>query len=164
MCSAHSYRVETWLGKETSPIESIMGMALSIIHTVALDVYNDLNRMVYLVGGDSETDAYLWRIQRQAKIGKYKADFAVQCILCPGKTLIVECDGHDFHEKTKQQAAHDKKRDRFMTVSGYGVLRFTGSEIYRDPIGCVREVVGYFAQFPGHNKLPEAAHEYWMGR
>ena len=46
--------------------------------------------------------------------------------------LIVECDGHDFHEKTKEQAKKDKQRDRYLITSGFYVLRFTGSEIWND--------------------------------
>ena len=49
----------------------------------------------------------------------------------------VECDGHDFHEKTKEQAARDKKRDRDLQALGYRVLRFSGSEIYRDVNACI---------------------------
>lgn len=50
--------------------------------------------------------------------------------------VIVECDGHDFHERTKEQAAHDRQRDREMQRLGFPVLRYTGSEIYRDPMRC----------------------------
>lgn len=46
--------------------------------------------------------------------------------------LIVECDGHDFHERTKEQAAKDRSRDRRYQAEGYGVFRFTGSELYKD--------------------------------
>jgi hypothetical protein len=46
--------------------------------------------------------------------------------------LVVEVDGHDYHERTKEQAKRDKQRDRNMTRSGLTVMRFTGSEVYRD--------------------------------
>ncbi len=54
--------------------------------------------------------------------------------------LIIECDGHDFHEKTKKQAARDKRRDRTLQSSGYKVFRFTGTEITRDSLSCAEEV------------------------
>lgn len=57
--------------------------------------------------------------------------------------LVIECDGHDFHEKTKAQAAKDKSRDRFLTGLQIPVMRFTGSEIWRSPMDCAVEVVGY---------------------
>lgn len=54
--------------------------------------------------------------------------------------LAVECDGHDFHERTKEQAKRDRSRDRALQDNGYAVYRFTGSEIYRTPLKCARQV------------------------
>lgn len=56
------------------------------------------------------------------------------------KYLVVECDGHNFHEKTKQQAQKDKERDRNLQIAGYPVLRFTGSEIWKNPMKCAEEI------------------------
>ncbi len=55
--------------------------------------------------------------------------------------VIVECDGHDFHERTKKQARRDRSRDRFFTSSGWQVLRFTGSEIHEDANACAEQVI-----------------------
>ncbi|MGH8524392.1 MAG: DUF559 domain-containing protein [Gammaproteobacteria bacterium] len=56
-----------------------------------------------------------------------------------GKT-VVEIDGHDFHEKTKQQASRDKKRDRDLLAEGCFCMRFSGSDIFRNPVESVEEV------------------------
>lgn len=79
----------------------------------------------------------------QAKIGNYRLDFLIAHVSPDGSKIFVavECDGHDFHERTKAQAAHDKMRDRFVTARGIKVLRFTGSEIYNDPFGCWAETL-----------------------
>lgn len=53
--------------------------------------------------------------------------------------VFVEIDGHDFHEKTKEQVAHDKQREREMAPFADMILRFTGSEVYRDPFSCASE-------------------------
>jgi very-short-patch-repair endonuclease len=54
--------------------------------------------------------------------------------------IAVECDGHDFHERTKQQAAYDRARDRELLIRrGLVTVRFTGSEIHRDANQCARE-------------------------
>jgi len=53
---------------------------------------------------------------------------------------IIECDGHDFHEKTKEQAREDRKRERLFVRHGYKVLRYTGQEIYENPFRCADEV------------------------
>lgn len=60
--------------------------------------------------------------------------------------LIVECDGHDFHERTKEQAANDRSRDRAATLAGYTVMRFTGSELWRDPWGCAAQAIRWADQ------------------
>lgn len=56
------------------------------------------------------------------------------------RKLIVECDGHHFHERTKEQAARDRSRDRAAELHGYSLLRFTGSEIHANPLGCALQV------------------------
>jgi very-short-patch-repair endonuclease len=54
--------------------------------------------------------------------------------------VVVECDDHEYHERTKQQAIRDKTRDRAFQAQGFQVLRFTGSEIWRDALKCAAEV------------------------
>ena len=76
--------------------------------------------------------------QKQLCGGAYRADFAVTTP--EGAKVVVECDGHEFHEKTREQAARDKKRDRELQIAGWMVLRFTGSEIYRGAEYCARDV------------------------
>lgn len=56
-----------------------------------------------------------------------------------GKRIAVELDGHDFHERTKEQAKRDKSRDRAFVAAGWLVLRFTGSEVFADPDGCFQQ-------------------------
>ena len=83
-------------------------------------------------------------VRPQQQIGDYRVDFYIEYLtLCDGKTskVIVECDGHDFHEKTKEQAQKDKKRDRVLQSYGYSVFRFTGSEIWSDPFKCAKFVI-----------------------
>jgi very-short-patch-repair endonuclease len=74
----------------------------------------------------------------QDEIGPYRADFR---LFGRGSSVVVECDGHAFHERTKEQAARDKKRDRYMTEAGHKVLRFTGSEVYANPFECARQAL-----------------------
>jgi hypothetical protein len=60
------------------------------------------------------------------------------------KTLFIECDGHDHHERNKEQAQRDRKKDRYFQKHGMTLLRFTGSEIWADPMACANEIIGYF--------------------
>jgi very-short-patch-repair endonuclease len=77
-------------------------------------------------------------ISPQHQIGDYRVDFAILLNNVPYEQIriVVECDGHDFHEKTKEQAIRDKKRDRKLQIAGWKVLRFSGSEIWRDHFSC----------------------------
>ncbi len=76
-------------------------------------------------------------LQSQVQIGPHRVDFAIEI---PRK-VVIECDGHAFHEKTKEQAQKDKARDRYLQIEGWAVLRFTGSEIFRNADACVVEVL-----------------------
>lgn len=80
----------------------------------------------------------LFKIRPQHPIGPYRVDIAV---IGEHVRVVVECDGHEFHERTKEQAAKDKSRDRYLTAEEWLVLRFTGSEIHRNPLACAYEVV-----------------------
>lgn len=64
----------------------------------------------------------------------------------PDVRVFIECDGHDFHERTREQARRDRQRDRFLQRSGTPVLRFTGSEIFRSPVGCAEEVFEFISE------------------
>ncbi len=81
----------------------------------------------------------LWGlIYPQVRILDYRVDFLIvhsHGLEGFGGT-VVECDGHDFHERTKEQAARDRARDRELQQMGFRVLRYTGSEIWRNPIEC----------------------------
>lgn len=79
----------------------------------------------------------------QVQIGSYRVDFVfakARHFDRPSKWIVIECDGHEFHDRTKEQAARDKSRDRYLSAEAGKVLRFTGSEIFRDIAACWRDV------------------------
>lgn len=73
-------------------------------------------------------------IYPQYKVGKYRLDFAI-----PEKMIAIELDGHEYH-KTKYQRTHDAQRDRWLYGQGWHVLRFTGTEIYKNLDKCISEI------------------------
>jgi very-short-patch-repair endonuclease len=78
----------------------------------------------------------------QYKIGRYRVDFFVYFEMKDGPIKIaIECDGHDYHERTKEQARNDRSKDRWFQSHGYRILRFTGSEIWKDPVECAEQVL-----------------------
>lgn len=82
----------------------------------------------------------------QLHIGDYIADFAIVALARKGVLVrgAVECDGHDFHEKTKEQAKHDRSRDRYFQSCGLIILRYTGSEIFADSLHCANDALKTF--------------------
>lgn len=82
-------------------------------------------------------------------VGAFRASLRRQKASLQSMHLVVECDGHEFHEKTKEQAAKDKWRDRQFAELGYRVLRFSGSEIYKDPKGAAESVARIISRFYG---------------
>lgn len=87
----------------------------------------------------------------QAPVGKYRVDFLLvtwrcgpECenAFCTDHRVLVaiECDGHEWHERTPQQAQRDKQRDREIQAKGISVIRFTGGEIRRNAIDCAYEI------------------------
>lgn len=88
-------------------------------------------------------------VRPQAVIGARRVDFLIHgpdfSDNAKGKwrRLIVECDGHEFHERTKEQAAKDRAKDRLAVMAGMDCFRFTGSEIWRDPMGCAEQILDW---------------------
>jgi very-short-patch-repair endonuclease len=80
-----------------------------------------------------------FHIFTQYHVAGHRVDFLVRSLPSLAQ-VIVECDGHAFHETTKEQVAKDRKRERQLIRAGYTVLRFTGSELYGDAAACAKEV------------------------
>jgi very-short-patch-repair endonuclease len=80
--------------------------------------------------------------QVQLDVPPYRLDFA-WCNDCDEDPacggLAVEIDGHDFH-KSKAQRTADARRDRYLELRGWHVMRFTGSEVFANADKCAREV------------------------
>lgn len=53
---------------------------------------------------------------------------------------VIEIDGHEWHEKTKEQARADKEKDRVYLKNKFIPVRFTGSEVYHDVKKCVDDL------------------------
>lgn len=84
--------------------------------------------------------------------GEYSVDFVITPLgTRKGRARVaIEIDGHDFHERTREQVRSDKKRERAIVRSGVTVLRFSGSEIVRNSRSCVAEVAKYLASLEEH--------------
>jgi len=89
-----------------------------------------------------EESGALFFLCPQVEIGPYRVDFILGGYRDHGgllRCVAIECDGHAWHEKTKEQAARDKQRDRYLSNHVGRVIHFTGSEIYVDASRCCSE-------------------------
>jgi hypothetical protein len=57
--------------------------------------------------------------------------------------VAVECDGHQFHERTVDQASNDRRRDRVLQTLRIPVFRFTGTDVVRASEESAHEIVDY---------------------
>jgi very-short-patch-repair endonuclease len=126
-----------------SPIEQLL---LAALYAQSLQTDFFQIEMMGTSGLAKNPDQETIYVHQQMQVGQYRVDFLIFDCSCPFEIadptiIVVECDGNDFHEKTKEQAARDKKRDRFFQGLGFKVLRFTGSEIWADAHACVEEII-----------------------
>lgn len=124
---------ERRLGKCDSPIESMFVEqfgTLAEAHGYELKTKSADREGVIVVG-----------VQRP--VGeRYRADFLISYHFFGAYwQAVVECDGHEFHDRTKAQAKRDRQRDRDLQHAGYRVFRFTGSELNGGAEGCALEVL-----------------------
>jgi hypothetical protein len=64
--------------------------------------------------------------------------------LAPWRPIVViECDGHQFHERTPEQASKDRKRVRALQRLGIWVYPFTGTDVVRSSEESAQEIVEF---------------------
>lgn len=98
--------------------------------------------------GDLEADFQLI-IRPQAHVGEYRVDFLLTAQFADAqhrihefeRPVIIEADGFEFHDKTREQSIRDRKRDRDLQAQGFSVFRYAGSEIWANPFRCAEEVL-----------------------
>lgn len=106
--------------------------------------------------GATDDGPYAWSLLPQQEVvvngAVYRLDFEIvprsseraERLRASGFDLprmAAELDGHEFHERTKEQVAYRNARDRALQNAGWRVLHFSGSEIARDPIDCLHELL-----------------------
>lgn len=128
-------------GKCESPIEVAFAAAVVFQHRIiGSGLETPFESPVDLPSGDHVPVTHFF--MPQVQFDNYRVDFILGWQNGGGDaqmSIAIECDGHDFHERTKEQAQRDKARDRYLATRVAGVLRFTGSEIYQNPIRCANE-------------------------
>jgi len=134
------------LARHQSPIEDLFWIALS---TMLAAERIELNPAFEEDWHPDGSPVYTGNVccRPQEKIGKYVVDFLLTYDIENQSEVVVELDGHDFHDKDKYQRAYEKARDRFLVREGYRVLHFTGSEVVKDPYKVAYEVLATLGVF-----------------
>ena len=118
-----------------SPIEQLMALELYSVNKLFSSVTSQIEILRI------KPQEYI-QIEKQT----YKVDFMVNIAFKildkyeDDLNLVIECDGYEFHQKTKEQVKKDYERDRLLQMAGYYVLRFGGSEIYNNPFECRKKI------------------------
>lgn len=114
-----------------SPIEQMLAVELQEINLLQT---NNFNPFIDVVAIDK---------QAEIKCGKktYRVDFLIPVVYKnqENKQFVIECDGHEFHQKTKEQVEKDNTRMRDLQKAGYEIIRFSGTEIWHKPYKCACE-------------------------
>jgi very-short-patch-repair endonuclease len=126
-----------------SPIEMILGTTLGVVLIMSSAAKDRWSKRFLCVADDINQPNTHISLVPQYKWSGYRIDFAISIDNGSRPRVFIECDGHDFHERTKEQAARDRLKDRKIQEANIPILRFTGSEIYRDPVGCAGQIIEF---------------------
>jgi very-short-patch-repair endonuclease len=75
---------------------------------------------------------------------RVRPDFLV---LYDGGVIAVELDGHDWH-KTKEQRGKDASKQNWLAARKITTVRFTGSQVFADPDGCMAQIMDIVRSTP----------------
>jgi very-short-patch-repair endonuclease len=68
---------------------------------------------------------------------KYRVDFANL-----EEKVVIELDGYEYHNG-KEQFTNDRQRHREIEKLGWRIIRFSGSEVYKNPDKCLKEATAF---------------------
>jgi very-short-patch-repair endonuclease len=75
----------------------------------------------------------------QYKWRNYRIDWVVKISFLKQPYFFIECDGRDFHS-SEQQILRDRTKDEAIMNAGVQIFRFSGSELERNSLACVKIV------------------------
>jgi hypothetical protein len=123
-----------------SPIEAVF----SVWFNAARDhlCLEGMQRFALVILPQFWVESQMWRYRLDFAMGPADADMARQ-LLSHNITLrvAIELDGHDYHEKTREQVIARNRRDRDFSGAGWRLLHFSGSELIRNPMAVAVEAL-----------------------
>ena len=99
------------------------------------DVYNFINK-------NNKRSNFILDIQIQPKddcFSGYIPDFAIY-VNGAAYGFVVEIDGYQWHEKSREQARIDKEKERTYLKNCFIPVRFAGYEVYHHSNNCIHDL------------------------
>jgi very-short-patch-repair endonuclease len=124
-----------------SPIEIALGAAILMGMQMACVGSNDAMLLCDQQEEEKNSNKFFFLFMPQYSWRSFRIDWVIKIEKLRQPYVFIECDGHDFHERTADQAARDRSRDRAIQEADIPVLRFTGREIYRDVQACAGQAM-----------------------
>ena len=115
-----------------SPIEQLLAIEMERVGLKNINLYNPY---IDIIDIEKQIDIKCGK-------NKYRVDFQIPVIYKNQENImfVIECDGYEFHQKTKQQVEYDNKRQRDLQEAGYEIIKFSGTEIWHRPYRCACEI------------------------
>jgi len=138
--SVKSYVSETFVDRLNYLLSDLEECESPIEQLLFTSLYNRIDSAISFI---TRTVVIVPQKVIQIEGKRYRADIGISVQDLQGRShhFVIECDGHEFHEKTKEQVMRDRKRERDMMSEGYVVIRFTGSEIVKNPDHCTTQII-----------------------
>ncbi len=133
-----------------SPIEQVMGLALFEKFAGFYEYwwcrvwsYSEFQKLAGTNHGNGGSIIGIVPQFDLADVGR--VDFALLLpAISSAPLVVVECDGHDYHDRTPEQASADRRRDRATLALGIPTLRYTGTDILRGAAAASAEIAEMF--------------------
>lgn len=119
----------------------VCGLDEELINMTPIEQILYIANNIYCVPNRPVVYEFVPQYEIQINTKKYIADF---CILGTADKdfkypIVIEVDGFEYHNK-KAQMNKDYEREFDLQNNGYRVLRFTGSQIFTEPFGCIDKI------------------------
>ena len=98
-------------------------------------------KLVFRRSDDSEEFALIPQFKVKASNVSYRLDFLLCCRKKDGslRCLAIEVDGHEFHERTREQVETSNARNLVLLKLGIPSIHFSGSQIIKGSVRCCSE-------------------------
>jgi very-short-patch-repair endonuclease len=153
---AKSFDTATERPRNRAGFRDVGRLARSVIESIAITMEIaplcespiEIDLAVPLIKAIRILDDATLSLGHQFELGRFRYDLSIVREGRAKPLILIECDGKEFHS-TAEQTANDATKDALAANENIPLLRFSGSEIFRDLDICVSNVFSEM-RFRGH--------------